>query len=332
MPIIRRALSTMSKRTFTLNDGKVVPALAWGSGTSGIFGNADLAVKAGVVALEKGFKHVDTAQVYHTEEAVGQAVKKSGLDRKSLFLTTKISEKLPSDREAIRKSVAASVEKLQSKPDLLIIHFPSVARDGDLGKFWTELEELVLDGTLEGVSLGVSNFRPQDLEAILKVARIKPTVNRTFQLYSSRYALILCKELEYHPYVLTHLAPILKIGKEHNIITESYGALTPILRHPTGGPLKPVLERIAQRLSKDTGKELDSTAVLILWTIQKGVIAVTTSKTDKRIESLVAIDDLPDLTAEEVKEIEEVGSKVHFRHYTVRTLSPVQAGDANPQT
>ncbi|ODN84498.1 hypothetical protein, variant 3 [Cryptococcus amylolentus CBS 6039] len=316
MPIIRRALSTMSKRTFTLNDGKVVPALAWGSGTSGIFGNADLAVKAGVVALEKGFKHVDTAQVYHTEEAVGQAVKKSGLDRKSLFLTTKISEKLPSDREAIRKSVAASVEKLQSKPDLLIIHFPSVARDGDLGKFWTELEELVLDGTLEGVSLGVSNFRPQDLEAILKVARIKPTVN----------------QLEYHPYVLTHLAPILKIGKEHNIITESYGALTPILRHPTGGPLKPVLERIAQRLSKDTGKELDSTAVLILWTIQKGVIAVTTSKTDKRIESLVAIDDLPDLTAEEVKEIEEVGSKVHFRHYTVRTLSPVQAGDANPQT
>ncbi|ODN84497.1 hypothetical protein, variant 2 [Cryptococcus amylolentus CBS 6039] len=300
MPIIRRALSTMSKRTFTLNDGKVVPALAWGSGTSGIFGNADLAVKAGVVALEKGFKHVDTAQVYHTEEAVGQAVKKSGLDRKSLFLTTKISEKLPSDREAIRKSVAASVEKLQSKPDLLIIHFPSVARDGDLGKFWTELEELVLDGTLEGVSLGVSNFRPQDLEAILKVARIKPTVN----------------QLEYHPYVLTHLAPILKIGKEHNIITESYGALTPILRHPTGGPLKPVLERIAQRLSKDTGKELDSTAVLILWTIQKGVIAVTTSKTDKRIESLVAIDDLPDLTAEEVKEIEEVGSKVHFRHYT----------------
>ncbi|ODO11715.1 hypothetical protein I350_00499 [Cryptococcus amylolentus CBS 6273] len=290
----------MSKRTFTLNDGKVVPALAWGSGTSGIFGNADLAVKAGVVALEKGFKHVDTAQVYHTEEAVGQAVKKSGLDRKSLFLTTKISEKLPSDREAIRKSVAASVEKLQSKPDLLIIHFPSVARDGDLGKFWTELEELVLDGTLEGVSLGVSNFRPQDLEAILKVARIKPTVN----------------QLEYHPYVLTHLAPILKIGKEHNIITESYGALTPILRHPTGGPLKPVLERIAQRLSKDTGKELDSTAVLILWTIQKGVIAVTTSKTDKRIESLVAIDDLPDLTAEEVKEIEEVGSKVHFRHYT----------------
>ncbi|WVQ70960.1 hypothetical protein IAR50_000485 [Cryptococcus sp. DSM 104548] len=300
MSIFKRTLTIMSKRTITLNDGKVVPALAWGSGTSGIFGNADLAVKAGVVALEKGFRHIDTAQVYHTEAAVGQAIKESGVDRKSLFLTTKISEKLPSDREAIRKSVATSIEKLQAKPDLLILHFPSVAKDGDLGKFWTEFEELVYDGTLAGVSLGVSNFRPQDLEAVLKVARIRPAVN----------------QLEYHPYVLTHLAPILRIGEQHNIVTESYGALTPILRHPTGGPLKPVLERIAKRVTKDTGKEVDTTAVLILWTIQKGAIAVTTSKTEKRIEGLAAIDDLPDLTAEEVQEIDEVGSKVHFRHYT----------------
>lgn len=51
-------------------------------------------------------------------------------------------------------------------------------QDGNISQFWTYLEDLVLDGTLEGVSLGVSNFRPQDLEAILRVARIKPAANR----------------------------------------------------------------------------------------------------------------------------------------------------------
>lgn len=64
------------------------------------------------------------------------------------------------------------------KPDLLLIHNPFVVQDGNISQFWTYLEDLVLDGTLEGVSLGVSNFRPQDLEAILRVARIKPAANR----------------------------------------------------------------------------------------------------------------------------------------------------------
>lgn len=72
----------------------------------------------------------------------------------------------------------ASIARLQTKPDLLLIHNPFIVQDGNISQFWTYLEDLVLDGTLEGVSLGVSNFRPQDLEAILRVARIKPVANR----------------------------------------------------------------------------------------------------------------------------------------------------------
>lgn len=71
-----------------------------------------------------------------------------------------------------------SLAKLETKPDLLLIHNPFVPEAGKTAEFWTKLEDLVLDGTLEGVSLGVSNYRPQDLEAILAVARIKPVVNR----------------------------------------------------------------------------------------------------------------------------------------------------------
>ena len=79
----------------------------------------------------------------------------------------------------VRPRVEESVQKLGFIPDLLLIHWPSVVEDGKLVEFWQELESLVEDGTLKGCSLGVSNFRPQDIEAIMKVAKIKPVCNRT---------------------------------------------------------------------------------------------------------------------------------------------------------
>ena len=63
--------------------------------------------------------------------------------------------------------------------------------------------------------------------------------------------ILITQKLEYHPYVLAHLQPVLDIQAKHGILTEAYGPLTPLLRHPTGGPLKSVLERIAQRISAD---------------------------------------------------------------------------------
>jgi diketogulonate reductase-like aldo/keto reductase len=74
--------------------------------------------------------------------------------------------------------VQDSLAKLGFIPDLLLIHSPFVPAEGQIGVFWQILESLVEDGTLKGTSLGVSNFRPQDLEEVLKVATIKPTVNR----------------------------------------------------------------------------------------------------------------------------------------------------------
>lgn len=109
---------------------------------------------------------------------------------------------------------------------------------------------------------------------------------------------------------------MLALQKEHGIVTESYGPLTPLLRHPTGGPLKPVLTRIAARISEAVGKPLDPTVVLLLWTRAQGVVAVTASGTPARIQALGEIAALPDLlTAAEVEEITRVGKTVHFRHY-----------------
>lgn len=117
---------------------------------------------------------------------------------------------------------------------------------------------------------------------------------------------------------MNHLDPLLELQKKHNIVTQAYGPLTPVIRHPTGGPLKPVLEKIAKRISKDTGKEVDSAVVLLQWTIQMGVVAVTTSGNPNNVRKMAQGETFGkegDLTKAEMDEIEEAGRKVHFRGY-----------------
>lgn len=125
-------------------------------------------------------------------------------------------------------------------------------------------------------------------------------------------------ELEYHPYVLTHLEPVLALHDKYGIVTEAYGPLTPILRHP-GGPLKPVLEKISQRLGVDAG------TVLLLWTMQKGAVAVTTSTKPDNIKKLATLNTMEGLSQEDMEEIEKVGKSVHFRHYKVRRDPEIQS-------
>lgn len=138
-------------------------------------------------------------------------------------------------------------------------------------------------------------------------------------------------ELEYHPFVLTHLQPVLDIQAKHGIITTAFGPLTPILRHPSaGGPLKPILTRIAERL----GNGADAAAVLLLWTKAKGVGVVTASGNEGRIQGFARVQELMrkdvgeqgTLTKAEVDEIERVGRTIHFRGYVRVCRSPDLVG------
>jgi diketogulonate reductase-like aldo/keto reductase len=105
------------------------------------------------------------------------------------------------------------------------------------------------------------------------------------------------------------LKPVLDIHAEHGIVAEAYGPLTPVIRHP-GGPLKPVLEKIAKT------HDVDTATVLLRWTMQSGVVAVTSSKNEERIKGYKNLWNF-ELSPEEVKDIEEAGKKVHFRYYAV---------------
>lgn len=119
--------------------------------------------------------------------------------------------------------------------------------------------------------------------------------------------------MEFHPYLLAHTQPVIDIQEKHGIVTQAYGPLSPVLRHP-GGPLRPVLEKIAKRLGTDEAN------VLLKWTTQKGVVAITTSSNEGRIQKMAGVDKLDKLTEEEMAEIDKVGRSVHFRSYAVSDL------------
>ena len=110
---------------------------------------------------------------------------------------------------------------------------------------------------------------------------------------------------------------MLAIQAKHNILTPSFGGLTPILRHPTGGPLKPVLTRIASRLAKIYNDEsIDSVVVLLLWLRARKAVAVTASGNNERIKGLAKVFKSEwELQGDEVEEIDRVGKNIHFRYY-----------------
>lgn len=169
---------------------------------------------------------------------------------------------------------------------------------GQIVAFWKELEDMVDSGELKA-SLGVSNFRPCDFEELLPHCKHLPVTN----------------QLEVHPFVWAHLKPLIELHAKHGIITSSYGPLSPVLRTKSkGGALKPVLERIATRLQQHG--EADETTVLLQWCRAKNIVAVTASANEFNIKKMAGSQKLPDLTPEEVKEIDSIGSQYHFRAYT----------------
>lgn len=285
-------------RTVQLADGTTMPSIAWGN-----MGTPEKAQRGGAAALRAGLRHIDSAQIYRTEAEVPLAIKDAGVSRDEVYVTTKLfnmpDEPKLHSLEQLKESVAGSLAKLGFIPNLLLVHNPLIPEDGHLGEFWGWLEGLVEDGTLKGCSLGVSNFRPKDLEQVLRVAKIKPVVN----------------QIEYHPYVAIHLQPLLALHAQHNIITQAYASLVPTTRH-TGGPLDPILERIASTISSGSNVQVDASGVLLLWVMAKGGVCITSSSDEGRIRKMAALDSVRDLTEVEVKEIDEAGGKIHFRQWT----------------
>ncbi|KAK9894212.1 conjugated polyketone reductase C1 [Cystobasidium minutum MCA 4210] len=282
--------------TVKLNDGSSIPWLGFGNGSGNAKKAALISTKA---ALENSLYHIDTAQLYGTEEATMEAIKELGIPREQCYITSKIATAHGSDAE-IRAGIEETHQRMGTIPDLFLIHNPFIGHEDRIVPTWKVMEAMKDEGKLK--SIGVSNFRPQDFEKILAECKHKPSVH----------------QIEFHPLVLKHLEPVLAIHKEHNIITEAYGPLTASLRFPKErkNPLEATLQKISERLTKEAGEEVNDHAVTLLWVKAKGGVAVTSSGNPENIKGLARISRLKvALTPEEVAEIDSIGSQYHFRYY-----------------
>ena len=154
-----------------LNNGFSIPQM--GAGTWTLRG--ETARENVRLALEAGFRHIDTAQMYENEAEVGQGIVDSNVPRNEVFLTTKIfPNTMRQGAEAVRRSIEESLVKLKTDYiDLLLIHWPVK----DCVKYtWQVMEDYVRQGKVR--SIGVSNFNPHHLDDLLAFAEIRPVVNQ----------------------------------------------------------------------------------------------------------------------------------------------------------
>ena len=167
-------------KSYNLNNGVSIPVLGFGTWKAE---NGEVAYQAVLEALKDGYRHIDTAAIYKNEESVGRAIRDSGIPRQEIFVTTKLWNTNHSYDEA-RQAFEESMEKLGlDYLDLYLIHWPNPKplRENDEWKtrnaeVWRAMEDLYQEGKIRAI--GVSNFLPHHLDALLETARVIPAVNQ----------------------------------------------------------------------------------------------------------------------------------------------------------
>jgi 2,5-diketo-D-gluconate reductase A len=232
-----------------LNDGNRIPQLGFG-----VFQIPPKeTAEAVATALEVGYRHIDTAEMYRNERGVGEAVRSSGLERPEVFVTSKLNNGYHRPADAHRAFEETLAELGFEYVDLFLIHWPlPTLYNGDFVSTWKTLEELKHDGRAR--SIGVSNFQVEHLRRLAAETETVPAVN----------------QIEMHPYLLND--EVRAYGREHGIVTEAW---SPIAQ---GGVLgDPVITGIAQKLGRTPAQ------VVLRWHIQLGNIVFPKSTTPARI-------------------------------------------------
>ncbi|HET9893073.1 MAG TPA: aldo/keto reductase [Mycobacterium sp.] len=237
--------------TVELNDGVGIPQLGFG-----VFQiKPDETAAAVKTALEIGYRHIDTAEMYGNEKEVGQGIRDAGVDRGDVFITSKLNNGFHKPDDA-RRAFDETLKALDSDyVDLFLIHWPlPTLYDGDFVSTWKLLEEFARDGRAR--SIGVSNFQVAHLDRLADETDTLPSVN----------------QIEVHPYFAND--EVRAYGREHGIATEAW---SPIAQ---GRVLDdPVINRIAKARDKSPAQ------VVLRWHIQRGDIVFPKSVTPERVKA-----------------------------------------------
>jgi 2,5-diketo-D-gluconate reductase A len=259
----------MSIPNIELNDGHSIPQLGFG-----VFqidpAETERAVR---VALEVGYRHIDTAEMYGNERGVGEAIRASGLDRGEVYVTSKLNNSFHEPDEA-RSAFDRTLSELGfDYVDLFLIHWPLPSLyDGDYVSTWKTLEEFKADGRSR--SIGVSNFQVEHLELLAAETDTVPAAN----------------QIELHPYFQNR--EVRSYDEEHGIATEAW---SPIAQ---GDVLDdPVVTEIAAKLGRTPAQ------VVLRWHVQRGNIIFPKSVTPERIRENLAIFDF-EIEAADLEQID----------------------------
>ena len=250
----------------TLNNGVTIPQLGFG-----VFQiSPDATRKSTLAALEVGYRHVDTAQMYGNEAGVGQAVRDSGLDRGDVFVTSKLDNSSHAYDDALAAFDRSLAELEFDYLDLFLVHWPMPAV-GNFVETWRAMEEIYRSGRSKAI--GVSNFQPNHLDRLRAETDVVPAVN----------------QVEVHPYFTQQ--DVRTYGVEHGIVTEAWSPIAQgkVLDDPTIG-------RIAKRYGKTPAQ------VTLRWHIQRGDVVFPKSATRSRVQENFAIFDF-ELADDDVTDI-----------------------------
>ena len=220
-------------------------------------------------AISVGYRSIDTAQAYHNEEGVGNAISKCGVPREELFITTKLWVQ-DASYEAAKKAIQTSLDNLGFfYLDLYLIHQPM----GDYVGAYRAMEEAYKEGKLKAI--GVCNFYPHRLADLCETVEVIPAVN----------------QVELHPFFQQENA--LALMKEYGVVPEAWG---PFAEGNHGIFTHPVLTAIGQKYGKSAAQ------VALRWNVQRGVVVIPKSVHKERIEQNMNIWDFQ-LSDEDMAEI-----------------------------
>jgi 2,5-diketo-D-gluconate reductase A len=266
-------------QTVTLNNGVPMPVLGFG-----VFqipaGQTEQAVTD---ALAAGYRHLDTAASYGNEEAVGRAIKSSGIPREELFVTTKLWIQARPGEEAVKRAFAASLQRLGlGYLDLYLIHQPL----GDYYSAWRAMQDLHRDGLIKAI--GVANFYPDRLVDLIEHNEITPAVT----------------QIETHPFFQRHTDQ--QLMSERGVQIESWG---PFAEGKNNLFSDPALTAIGNAHGKSVAQ------VVLRWLTQRQVVVIPKSVRPERMAENLDIFDFQ-LTSDEMSQIAtlDTGASLFFDH------------------
>ena len=242
--------------TIRLNNGVEIPQLGFG-----VFQvPPEQCVEAVTAALEVGYRHIDTAEMYGNEKEVGEAVRRSGLDRSEVFVTSKLNNNKHARDDALKAFDQTMDDLGLEYLDLFLVHWPLPDIEVDYVETWQAREEISRSGRCRAI--GVSNFHEHHLQRLFDATEIVPAVN----------------QIEVSPYLTQD--PLRAFNQEHGIAVEAW---SPIARGKVDDD--PAIQQVAESVGRTPAQ------VTLRWHVQRGDIVFPKSIKRERMEENFAIFD-----------------------------------------